>query len=321
MDPEFKRYLLEYEAGETFTGFYVLRSREIRSRRDGVPYLVLEVVDRSGRLFANVWENAENLYHDLEEDSIIKLQGMIETYRGSPQIVVKKIRMANKDDEYDEGDFLPVSDLDAQTALDRLRRKVKTVKDEHLRQLLENLFADEVFMEKFAKAPGGKLWHHNRIGGLIEHSLAVARLCTTFAKYYPEVNRDLLFAGAILHDVGKIEEFRYDTSFDYTSRGRLVGHIVAGVEMVRQQIDSIEGFPPELSDQLEHLVLSHQAEFGSPVQPSTREAFLLNYADLIDSKMDALRRIGKSLSEGERWKFVKLLGRHIDFGENLDEEV
>ena len=316
-----KRYLRDYEIGEAFTGFFVLRGKELRTRRDGEPFLALEFGDRSGRLFGNIWEDAERIYNELEIGGVIKLQGRIEQYRDSKQVAVKRLRRAQPEDEFDNADFLPVSAVDPQEGLERLRKIATGFSNPHLRELLQEILNDSQIADQITQAPGGKLWHHNRLGGLLEHTLSLCWICRFLARTYTEVDRDLLIAGAILHDIGKIEEYRYDTHIDYTSRGRLVGHIPLGAQLVSDFAAGIDDFPAELLDQLQHLVLSHQAEYGSPVMPMTREAFLLHYADQIDSKMDALRRIGGELQPDERWKFVRLLDRYIDFGDGEDEQT
>ena len=319
--PEGKRYLRECQVGETFAGFVVVRRKELRMRRDGEPYLVLEFGDRSGRLSGNIWEDGQRLYGELEEGGIVKLQGVIEQYRDTRQVAVKRLRRAGPDDTVDPADLLPASEIDPAEALEKLGRIAGTIGTPHLRALLLSFLEDGDFTARFCRAPGGKLWHHNRIGGLIEHTLSLCRLCRILARLYPEADRDLLIAGAILHDIGKVEEYRYDTFIDYSDRGRLVGHITLGAQWVAGRAAGIDGFPPDLLDRLIHLILSHQAEHGSPVQPSTREAFLLHYADQIDSKMDAFRRISGELSEGERWKFVRLLDRFIDLGGDEEAEA
>ncbi len=319
--PEDKRYLRDLEVGETFTSFVVIRRKELRTRRSGGPYLMLEFGDRSGRLTGNIWDDGERLYHELEEGGVIKLQGIIEQYRDTRQVAVKRLRRASPDDPVDPADLIPASDIDPQEALGRLRRLTAGIGNPHLRALLSRFLDDEDFSARFARAPGGKLWHHNRLGGLIEHTLALCRLCRILGRLYPEADRDLLLAGAVLHDIGKIEEYSYDTFIDYSGRGRLVGHITLGAQWVAERAADTQGFPPDLLDRLLHLILSHQAEHGSPVQPSTREAFLLHYADQIDAKMDAFRRISRELTEGERWKFVRLLDRYIDLGGDEEPEV
>jgi len=306
------KFLKDLQVGDSFIGFYVLRKKELRSRRDGAPYLHLEFGDRSGRLRANLWDDAERLYHELEEEGIIKLQGMVETYQGQPQIAVKRLRRAQPDDEFNADDFLPISSLDARTALSLTRAYIRRVKNPYLNRLLEDFFSDEGFVNSFLRAPGGKLWHHNRIGGLAEHTLAVAKLCRIHSRLYPYIDEDLLITGALLHDIGKIEEYRCDTLIEYSDRGRFVGHIVIGAQWVQERLGRLEGFPPELADRLQHLILSHQAEFGSPVQPATREAFLLHYADQVDAKLDALKRIREGAADDSKWIWEPLLDRHLN---------
>ncbi len=315
-----KRYLRDYEVGEEFTGFFVLRNKDLRTKRDGEPFLVLEFGDRSGRMSGIIWEDAERIYHDLEVGGIVKLQGRIEQYRDSLQVGIKRLRRAQDDDEVDNSDFIPVSSVDPQQGLERLMKIADGLSNPYLKKLLKAILENEELTPDLLKAPGGKFWHHNRLGGLIEHTLSLCWICRFLARMYPEADKDLLITGAILHDIGKIDEYRYDTLIDYTDRGRLVGHITIGAQMVADYAAGIEDFPSDLLDRLTHLVLSHQAEFDSPVLPKTREAFLLHYADQIDSKMDALRRISAELQPGERWKFVRLLDRFIDFGETVDDQ-
>ena len=313
-----KRFLHDFEVGESFTGFFVLRQKELRSRRDGIPYLMLEFGDRSGRMRGNVWDDAERLYRELEEGGIVKLRGMIETYQGAPQISIKQLRTVKEEDSYDQDDFLPKSDIDPQLALDRILRYTSNFKNCHLKALIDSFLTDPEFLKGFLRAPGGKLWHHNRIGGLIEHTLSVCRICSILGRKYRDVDRELLITGAILHDIGKIQEYCYDTAIDYTDRGRLVGHIVLGAQWVSERAVKLDEFPPDLLDRAVHLVLSHQGEYGSPVLPSTREGFILHYVDQIDSKMDALHRISEGMPKGERWEYVRLLERHLDLGTGDD---
>jgi len=306
------RYLREYEIGETFTGFFVLRRKELRTTRNGQPYLMLEIGDRSGRLSGNIWDDAITVNEDLIEGSVIKVQGRIETYQGAKQVSFKRLRKVRPDDEIDPANLIPASDSDPNENLNKIEKLISGFSNEHLKQLITAFLDDDTFRKQFLKAPAGKLWHHNRLGGLIEHTLSMCQLCVMLADHYPEIDKDLLVSGAILHDIGKVEEYNFETFIDYSDRGRLVGHITLGAQWVVARAAQIDNFPPELLDRLQHLILSHQGEHGSPVMPSTREAFLLHYIDLIDSKMDALRRITKDLPEGERWTFVKLLGQFVD---------
>ncbi|MDP8239475.1 MAG: HD domain-containing protein [Candidatus Hatepunaea meridiana] len=313
-----ERYLRDYEAGETFTGFFVLRKKDMRTKRDGGAYLMLEFGDRSGRLPGIVWNDAERIFSELKVGGIIKLNGRIELYRDDFQVGIRQLRAAVPEDNVDPSGFIEVSVIDPRENLDRLLEFVDAVSNQYLNKLLLSFLEDDEFVEKLLRTPGGKHWHHNRLGGLIEHTLGVCRVCRFLGRIYPDINKDLLVTGAILHDIGKVEEFSTDTMIDYTNRGRLVGHVSIGAHEVASRAASIEGFPVELLDRLIHLILSHQDEFGSPVLPEIREAFLLHYADQIDSKMDALNRIKGGLKEDERWKFVNLLNRWIDFSDSSE---
>lgn len=311
--------LKDHLPGEVFTGFALLHAIAIRVKRDGGNYLAVEFGDRSGRLQGNIWEDAERLNQQFQPGQVVKVKGLVEEFEGRRKLNVRQIRPAKDEDNVDPATFLPTIDGDPQELFNRLLRIISRLNNPFLKRLLESFFCDAKVASMFMRAPAGKLWHHNRLGGLLEHTLSLTNLTRRLARHYPDVDRDLLLTGAILHDIGKLEELRYDTLFDYTDRGRLVGHITLGAQWTAERAANIEGFPPELLDRLLHLILSHQGEHGSPVSPMTREAFLLNYADEIDSKMDALKRIAAEPGGG-RWRFVKLLDRWIDTGEENSVE-
>ncbi len=310
--------LKDHLPGEIFTGFALLQAISVRTKRDGGSYLAVEFGDRSGRLQGNIWEDAERLFRQFQAGQVVKVKALVEEFEGRRKLNVRQIRPAKPEDGVDPATFLPVIEGDPEELLAQLKGLIVRIQNPCLRKLLESFFDDQKFVAAFLRAPAGKLWHHNRLGGLLEHTLSLTRLARRLARHYPDVDRDLLMAGALLHDIGKIEELRYDTLFDYTSRGRLVGHINLGAAWTAERAAKIENFPPELLDQILHLILSHQGAHGSPVQPMTREAFLLHFADEIDSKMDALKRISLEV-EGGRWRFVKLLDRWIDTGEENDD--
>lgn len=314
-----KKHLREFEIGETFTGFFVLRKKELRTKYDGEPYAVLEFGDRSGRLSGNIWNEAVRIYHELEVGMVVKVQGRIEQYRDSTQVAINQLRRATPDDLVDPADLLPSTDADPEEQANHIRNTIRRVRNEYFHRLLNEFFDDPDFTRDFLRAPGGKLWHHNRLGGLAEHTLSVCRMSRVIGKFYPEVDTDLLLTGALLHDIGKIEEYRYDTVIDYTDRGRLVGHIAIGLQWINQRAASIDGFPPKLLDKLQHIVLSHQGDEFSLVKPATREAFLFHYIDQIDSKMDALNRIAAQLPDGEYSTYVRLLERFVNLSSPDDD--
>ena len=188
-------------------------------------------------------------------------------------------------------DFLPETDRDIKEMEEELAALLGTLTNSWLSRLLNSFFADPEVMALYRVAPAAKGMHHVYLGGLLEHSLAVASLVDAVVPLYKGINRDLLIAGALLHDVGKVREMKFSRSFDYSDEGKLIGHITIGVEMIHERVCQIPGFPPELAMQLKHLILSHhgQYEYGSPKRPKTIEATVLNYLDDLDSKINGIR--------------------------------
>jgi 3'-5' exoribonuclease len=314
-------FVKDLKPGSEVTGFFVLRKKELKEY-DGRTFLKLEMGDRSGRIDAVVWDNSDQLYDKAEVGEIVKVEGCVTTYKGLPQLKVDKMRKA-KDEEVNLADFLPASEQDLNVLCDDFKSIVQTIENRHLRRLLDLLVEDSSLMEKFKRAPGGKLWHHARLGGLLEHTLAVACMCQKAAEMYDLVNRDLLITGALVHDIGKIDSYSADGFFDYTDEGRLLGHVVSGDELVDRKITEIADFPQHLALKLKHLVLSHQGQLdmASPVVPKTIEAIILHYADELDAKADAFSHIIKTQkTKGKKWSdWVRLIDRFIYFGEDEEE--
>ena len=302
--------------GETFTGFFVLQRKDIRRTHTGAPYLALEFSDIGGQIEGRLWEDAEKTAAALELGQIVKVQGVVEEYKEKKQIKVDKIRTAIEQDEVEIEKLVPSTDADREQLLQQFQKLVDSVAHPFLRSLLRKFFEDEAFIKSFSEAPAAKQWHHGYLGGLLEHTLGVTTVCDRLAKLYP-VDRDLLVTAALLHDIGKVDSYEHGPGFEFTDVGRLIGHIVLGSQMVAEKIRSFPQFPEELALRLQHLILSHQGalEQASPVVPMTREAFLLYYADEIDSKLNAFERIYRQ-DKGAHWsRFVNLLGRYFYFGE------
>jgi len=310
--------------GEHFTTFFVIRRKEIKKKKNGDPFLALDFADASGHMDAVWWDFTPDLFGSGDTDrvevgDVVKVAGSVDEYQGVKQIRVEKIRRAKPEDQVDMSKLVPVVETDRQVLWQNFRKMIDSVANPYLLSLLRRLFDDEKLAPKFIEAPGGKLWHHNYLGGLMEHTLNIATICDRLAKIYPVVDRDLLVAAALVHDLGKIESYTFGPNFDYTDAGRLVGHIVIGSQMVAEKINEFPEFPQDLAMKLQHLILSHQGklEQASPVEPMTREAFILYYADEIDSKLNAIDRISKDeRPAGAKWsKFVNLLGRYLYLGE------
>jgi 3'-5' exoribonuclease len=275
---------------ETVTTQFLVIHKEIRQKKTGEPYLTLLLGDRTGEIEAKMWDNVAEVMNTFDRDDFVKVKGLPQIYQNKPQLTVHKIRRL-EDHEVEPGDYFPCSRRDPEEMWAELQGVIASLGNEHLRQLLEAIFADPKIVALYKRAPAAKSIHHACLGGLIEHVLSVCALCRMTAAHYHEVDVDLLLAAAILHDIGKIEELAYERSFSYTTAGQLVGHIVMGVQLVGETIRGIPEFPPKLQLLLEHMILSHHGslEFGSPKVPLFPEALLFHHLDNLDSKFESMR--------------------------------
>ncbi len=309
--------ITDIKAGDRVLSFFVLRKKEIKTKRETSEiYLSLEFGDASGRITGTLWHDAQETYESLERGDVLKIKGTVITFKDRLHLSLDKIRQVTNKDAVDMSDLVPSSDLDLKALTAQLDNLVSSVRNPHLGQLLKLVFEDPGIRTAFEHAPGGKLWHHNYLRGLLEHTLSVTTIADNVGGLYPGVNRDLLITAGLLHDLGKIDSYRYDTLIDYTDEGRLLGHIVLGAQMVRDKVKQIDDFPAELGKQLLHLILSHQGklEQASPVVPMMLEGLILYYADELDSKANAFLRIKKK-DGGKRWSsYVHLLGQFFYLG-------
>ncbi|AMV71972.1 HD domain-containing protein [Desulfuromonas carbonis] len=269
---------------------FLVRDKIMAMAKNGKPYMTLKLIDRSGEVEGRVWDRVDELAELFERDDFLLVKGKASVYMGKMQLVIQELERL-PENNIDLADFLPVAPRDAGEMLQELRTRVASLSDPHLRGLLEDFLADPLFLQRYTTAPAAKAMHHVYIGGLLEHSLAVAALADDVCRRYPGINHDLLVAGALLHDVGKVAELSYVRSFDYTDDGKLLGHIVIGVEMIEERLRRLPDFPRPLATLLKHLLLSHhgQYEYGSPKRPKTLEAVILNFIDDLDSKINGVR--------------------------------
>ncbi|HDZ59007.1 MAG TPA: HD domain-containing protein, partial [Ignavibacteriales bacterium] len=275
--------LTELKKGDSVDHFLMIRKFEVRSTKTGKDFISLELGDKSFSVSANVWNDVSGFRQLLENGGagdVVKITGTLDEYNEKPQIKINSIRLAEPPDNISQKDFLAVSQRDPDEMLDELTQRIEKISDNNIKTLLTNIFAGER-LEKFMTAPAGKSWHHAYIHGLIEHTLEMIKICDLMCDFHKEMNRDLLIAGAMLHDFGKTEELTYDTAFNYSDKGKLIGHIVICAAMIEEETGKISGFPEELKNLLIHLVLSHQGklEYASPVVPKTVEAIALYQAD------------------------------------------
>lgn len=278
-----RQYAAMIREGERVDAVFALRAKELRAARTGEAYLYVELGDRSGRI-AGVMFRPSREAETVPAGSVVRVRGRATSYRGVLRIAIDTLRPAT---QYDPRDLVPAGTRDEKEMLAELRAHARSVTDPRLRRVLRAVFGDSSFLARFARCPASQSYHHAYIGGLLEHTLAVAALCRAAAALYPQIDQDLLLAGALLHDVGKVDELRFETGIEYTDEGRLLGHVVLGERRVRAAIAALNGVVPEdLSAKLSHVLLSHhgELEWGSPKRPCTLEALVLHHADNFDAK-------------------------------------
>ncbi len=311
-----KVFVKDLEIGHSILSFFAVRKKELRDH-EGKAYLVMELGDRTGRIEAVLWNDAQAAYKMFDRGQVVKVKGLIGQYRERPQVTIEKIRLG-RDGEFERTWFLATSERDREELLESLHDTKDQITNPHLQKLLKAFFDDEEFLRRFSQTPGAKLWHHPYLGGLLEHTISVLKLCQAAAALYPLADQDLLSSAALIHDVGKTQEFEWGTYIDYSDQGRLLGHITLGDRMITEKISGIEGFPRELEMRLRHTVLSHHGslEQGSPVVPQTLEALILYQADQMDAQSSAFSRIIQNERvEGKKWSdWVNLAERFLYLG-------
>lgn len=312
------QFIEQLKEGDRLDDFFLVKASRLAETRAGKPYLTLEVADRSGEIGGPIWDNAEAVQGLCQTGNFVHLSGQVQSYRDKLQLKIDALRAVERG-EVDFADFTLASDQDRGGMARDLQTLVASVKNVFLRKLLAFFFKKEPMWQRFQDAPAAKGIHHAYAGGLLEHSLSVARIADLLAAHYAGVDRSLLMAGALLHDIGKVDELVLDLAvIDYTAQGRLKGHLVMGSEMVAVAAAQIKDFPPELLTQLQHLILSHHGrqEFGSPTVPMTIEAFLLSFIDDLDAKMNLMEQLRKKMkTPGLQWtEYQRSLERYLFLG-------
>ncbi|MBS1842380.1 MAG: HD domain-containing protein [Acidobacteria bacterium] len=309
-------FVSDLTSEQSITTFLLVCEKEIRSTKEGKPYLRLELGDRTGTIESRMWDQIEAVTKEVEREDIVKVQGRVEIYRGKPQFAVQQMRKA-KPEEIDLADFLPSTKEDVEKMFQQLLSEADSIKNPWLKKLNISILNDPKVAPRYKRAPAAKVMHHAFLGGLLEHVVGLCGLAHQIAEHYPELDLDLLLTACILHDVGKLDELCFDRAIGYTTEGQLLGHIVMEIETVAKAIENIEGFPAALKTVVQHMLISHhgQYEFGSPKLPMIREALVFHYMDDLDSKLAAARAALATESGDEMWsaysgalqrKFLKL---------------
>ena len=275
---------------QTITSFFVVASKQVKSKKSGDLYLSVILADRSGQLQANMWDNVADALNGFEQDDFVKVKGVIHKYNGRWQLTLHKVRRL-EEQEIDYSDYIPKTTKDIDELWRILGAFVDSFENPWLKSLVKAFMTDEAIVTAYKNAPAAKTLHHAYVGGLLDHVVSLFTVCDLTARNYPQVNRDLLLTGAFLHDIGKVHELAYQRSIAYTTKGQLLGHMIIELEMLHQKIARLPGFPDELKILIEHMIISHHGhyEFGSPKLPMFPEALMLHYLDDLDSKMESMR--------------------------------
>jgi 3'-5' exoribonuclease len=287
-----KIFINQLQNNQTISSTFLVKSKDLRNKKTGGQFALIALADRTGDIMGQWWDNFEETIDTFDRDDIVFVRGLVNSYRNHLQISIHRMRLCQPG-EVDLTHYFPTTRFDVDEMFRELLQFIAAFRNPWLRQLLEAIFADEETVRKFKRAPAAKTMHHPYLGGLLEHSLSLVRLCRFMAGHYQGIDHDLLVTGAILHDFGKIDELSYDRAFGYTNEGQLIGHLVMETIMVAEKIREIPGFPDDLRRHLLHLLLSHHGklEYGSPKLPSTPEALLLAMLDDLDSKVEAMQRL------------------------------
>ena len=288
------------QENKVITSTFVVVSKQIKPKKTGDPYLALTLGDRTGQMEAKMWDNVDEVLDTFEQDDYLKVKGLINKYKNRFQLTIHKLRRLGES-EIDYSDYLPKTTKNIDELWQVLGDFVSSFQNPHLKSLVRAFMDDPQIANAYRKAPAAKTLHHAYIGGLLDHVVSLFRSCDLVCRNYPSVNRDLVLAGAFLHDIGKIDELTFSRSFSYTTRGQLLGHMVIELEMLQAKLALFPDFPVELKTLLEHLIISHHGEyeFGSPKLPMFPEALLLHYMDDLDSKMESVRAHFERESENE----------------------
>ncbi len=297
------KYIKDLKEGDRVFDIYLCKYKQSAVTKNGKPYDNVILQDKTGTIDAKVWDPNSAGVEEFSALDYIEVYGEVNNFQGTLQVNVKRIRCC-REDEYNPADYLPVSKKDNEKMYQELLALIDSVKETHLKQLLRAFFVEDTeFVKRFRQSSAAKSIHHGFVGGLLEHSLSVAKLCDYYCTAYPLLKRDLLITAAICHDMGKTREISLFPANDYTDEGQFLGHIVIGSEMVSEKARTIAGFPKFLEAELKHCILAHHGEYeyGSPKKPALMEAVALAYADNTDAKMETFAEILENSNDPNAW--------------------
>lgn len=307
------QYVNTLQEGDVVNDVFVATRNDLRTKQDGGKFLGMVFKDRTGEIGGIMWNNAAEISRQFNVGDVVSVKGKVNSYQGRLQLQVERV-LPLRDGEYDVADlvFTPES---SEEDMAGLRAILDTVENEWIKQLLDAFWSDTDFVGRFTSAAAAKKWHHEYRGGLVRHTYEMCRIAETMCALYPNIDRDVLLAGIFLHDIGKLDEMSHDLCVEYTTTGRLLGHVQMGADRASEKMKQIDGFPENLRLQILHCVLSHHGElqYGSPVVPKTLEAIVLHHIDNLDAQAAAYSRIAQETREkNQSWSdYMPLIDRMI----------
>lgn len=298
------KFIETLREGERIQEVYLCKQKSVAMTKTGKEYENVILQDKTGSLDAKIWDPGSMGIDDFEALDYVEVMGDVTVFNGQMQLSIKRARKISETD-VDPANYLPTTDKAIDEMMIELLKFIASVNNQYYKEVLNKLFVEnKEFAETFKKNSAAKSVHHGFIGGLLEHTLAVTKMCDFYCKQYPILNRDLLITAAICHDIGKVYELSDFPINDYTDAGQLLGHIVMGSEMVGEIIRTIPNFPKTMANELKHCILAHhgELEYGSPKKPALVEALALNFADNTDAKIQTMKEIlSSSTAMGTEW--------------------
>ncbi len=297
------KYIETFREGMHVSNVYLCKTKQIALTKNGKEYGSVTLQDKTGVIDGKIWDLGSPGIGEFGAMDYIFIDADVTMFQGAFQLNIRRARVADEGEFY-PGDYLPMTTKDINAMQRELGQYITTIRNEHLRKLAASYFInDQKFMKAFCSHSAAKSVHHGFVGGLLEHTLSVVKMCDYFSKQYSMINRDLLLTAAMFHDIGKVKELSSFPENDYTDEGQLIGHIIIGAQMVQEGAAKIPGFPKKLENELVHCILAHhgELEYGSPKKPALIEAMALNFADNTDAKLETMTEILRGAGDNNGW--------------------
>ncbi len=309
-----EQFISDLKIGENADSVFAVARKQVKKKKNGDMYCTVTLQDKKGSVEGVLWTEIYNTAGNFNQGDFVSVRGDVKEYRGSRQLVISSIRKIENKEDLNFSDYVKTTGRDIDEMFSEITEYISRIENPHLRKLMDMFFGDKKFVKDFKNATAAVKYHHAFRGGLLEHTLSVTKICDILSGIYNNLNYDLLISGAILHDIGKMREYRTAVNTEVTDEGKLIGHITIGYGLILEKIKQIEGFPADLKNRLLHIILSHhgQKEFGSPKQPKIPEAFIVYHVDYLDADIGGYNIILEENKNGADWSdYVKNFERSV----------